>query len=67
MTSSDGRRGAPHYDSLDDAAQAEVRATWGDRIAARRAALDLGAHFEAAGRPYAVLGEDGEVVIRNAG
>jgi hypothetical protein len=67
MTSWDGRRGASHYDSLDDAAQAEVRAEWADRIDARRAALDLGAQFEAAGRPFAVLGEDGVVVIRNAG
>lgn len=30
----------------------------------RRAALDLGAEFEAEGRPYAVLDDDGEVEIR---
>lgn len=65
MTSSEGRRGASHYDSLDDAAQAEVRAEWTDRISARRATLDLGTQFEAEGRPYAVLDDDGEVVVRN--
>lgn len=65
MTSSDGRSGATQYDSLDDSTQAEVRAEWSDRIAARLAGLDLAAQFEAERRPYAVLDDDGLVVVRN--
>lgn len=65
MASTERDRGAPHYDSLDDDAQAEVRARWADRIAARLAGLDLAAEFDAGGRPYAVLDADGTVVVRN--
>ena len=65
MASTDRYRGARHYDSLDAAAQAEVRAEWADRIADRLAGIDLAAEFDAEGRPYAVLDADGTVVVHN--
>lgn len=55
---------APDYDDLDDDAQEAMRARWPDLIEQRLANLDLAAVFEAEGRPYAVLGEDGSVIVR---
>lgn len=43
-----------------------MRARWVSRIAERREHLDLGAEFDAEGRPYATLAADGSVVIHNA-
>lgn len=54
--------GEPHYDDLDEEAQAAARARWRRLIAERIRGLDLAA--EAEGRPYATLGGDGNVVVR---
>lgn len=57
--------GAQHYDTLSAHEQAAVRAEWAERIAERREQLDLIGTFEAEGRPYATLDDDGNVVIHN--
>lgn len=54
---------ARHYDDLDPDEQAAKRAEWSQRITELREGLDLVAMFEAEGRPYAVLDDDGNVVI----
>jgi hypothetical protein len=56
--------GEPHYDDLDEEAQAAARARWRRLIAERIRSLDLAAEFEAEGRPYATLDGDGNVVVR---
>lgn len=57
---------ARRYDDLSPDEQTTMRARWADRIAERRERLDLGAEFDAEGRPYATLTADGAVVIHNA-
>lgn len=54
------------YDNLTDDGQAAMRARWADHITELREGLDLGAEFDAEGRPYATLAADGAVVIHNA-
>lgn len=54
------------YDSLDEDAQDAMRAKWEHLVEQRLASLDLGAVFEAEGRPYAVLSGDGRVIVRGA-
>ncbi len=56
--------GEPHYYDLDVEAQAAARARWPRLIAERIRGLDLAAEFEAEGRPYATLDDDGIVLIR---
>lgn len=51
------------YDSLTAEEQAIVRAEWAERMQQRREALDLATEFEAEGRPWAELDDDGEVVV----
>ena len=57
--------GARRYDELNAHEQAAVRAEWAEHMAARRESLNLTGRFEAEGRPYATLDDDGNVVIRN--
>lgn len=54
------------YDDLTLDEQTTMRARWAGRIAERRERLDLGAEFDAEGRPYATVTADGAVVIHNA-
>lgn len=54
-----------HYDDLSPDEQTAMRARWADRIAERRERLDLGAEFDAEGRPYATLAADGAVVVHH--
>lgn len=56
-----GRR---RYDDLRPDEQALVRSEWAERIAERRAGLDLAARFEAEGRSWVELDDDGNVVER---
>ena len=56
----------PDYDSFAADTQDAMRARCPDLIKQRLASLDLQAVFEADGRPYAVLGEDGSVSVRGA-
>lgn len=56
--------GTQEYDSLDDKAQAIVRALWDERSAALRSNLDLADQFAAEGRSYVELDDDGNVVVR---
>lgn len=49
------------YDELGEAAQAERRAEWERRIAARIAALDLEAEFRREGRSWSELDERGRL------
>lgn len=56
--------GEPHYDDLDEEAQAAARARWRHLIAERIRGLDLAADFKAEDRPYATLDGDGNVVVR---
>jgi hypothetical protein len=58
--------GARSYDDLDAQEQAVVRAEWVEAMELRRGALDLAAEFTAAGRPFAELDADGQVVHRAA-
>jgi hypothetical protein len=57
---------ARDYDALDGAAQARVRASWDERMATLRVELDLARDFDAAGRSYVELDEEGHVVRRLA-
>lgn len=52
------------YDELTAEEQAVVRAEWGERIQDRRTGLDLAKQFQTAGKTYAELDDDGEVVVR---
>lgn len=56
--------GRAAYDELADRAQALVRASWDEQIAARIAALDFEDRLHAAGRPWAEADADGRVVVR---
>lgn len=56
-----GRR---HYDELSADEQALVRAEWAERVTERQAGLDLAARFEAEGRSWVELDDDGNVVER---
>ena len=53
------------YDDLDAGEQEALRARWAAQIAERCERLDLGARFEAQGRPYATLSGEGTVVVHN--
>lgn len=50
------------FDALDDESQRAVAALWDVRIAQSIANLNLKAEFEASGRPYAELDDEGNVV-----
>jgi hypothetical protein len=63
-TRSNDPHDGPHYDDLDEEAQAEARARWRRLIAERIRGLDLAAEFEAEGRPFAILDAEGNVVVR---
>lgn len=51
------------YDSLSPDEQAVVRAIWSQRVDEAAATVDLAADKRAEGRPYATVGDDGQVVI----
>jgi uncharacterized protein HemY len=59
--------GQASYDALGDRAQAVVRASWDEQIAARIDGLDLTDRLQAAGRPWPEADADGRVVMRDAG
>ncbi|WP_200809763.1 hypothetical protein [Demequina sp. NBRC 110054] len=63
---SDYLKSGGSYDELTEAQQAQARELWSAQMTERIASLDLAADFEAAGRQYSELDEDGNVVIRNA-
>ncbi len=50
------------FDALDDESQRAVAALWDIRMQEARANLDLAAEFEASGRAYAFLDQDGNAV-----
>lgn len=52
------------YDALSEREQAVVRAEWDERIADRRAALNLAAEFTAAGDSWSDADDDGNLVTR---
>ena len=57
--------GEAHYDDLDDSrSQAIVRAVWAEQMKQWRESLDLKEQFEAEGRSYVEMGEDGRPVVR---
>lgn len=51
------------YDELEGDAQAAVRAAWADAVTERLADVDIAAERAASGASYAVLDDDGEVVV----
>ena len=53
------------YDTLGSRDQAVVRAHWDERMKELASALRLDREFEAEGRPYVELDENGEVVRRS--
>lgn len=58
--------GESAYDDLPDSAQAAVRVTWDERMAAVIDDLDFTDRLNAAGKPWAEADEDGNLVIREA-
>lgn len=56
--------GRASYDEVGERAQAVVRATWDDEVAARLGGLDLAERLRATGRAWAEAGDDGDVVLR---
>ncbi len=57
--------GEAHYDDLDDPrSQAIVRAVWAEQMKQWREGLNLKEQFEAEGRSYVEMGEDGQAVVR---
>ncbi|MFP3939660.1 MAG: TA system antitoxin ParD family protein [Thermoanaerobaculia bacterium] len=59
-------RGRREYDAAGAREQAIVRSYWAERMAALRGALRLDREFDAEGRPYVELDEEGNVVLRGA-
>jgi hypothetical protein len=59
--------GQASYDELGDRAQAVVRASWDEQVAARIDGLDLTDRLKDAGRPWPEADADGRVVVRDAG
>jgi hypothetical protein len=57
-------RGTKEYDALDTEEQAVVRACWSERMTALRDALRLDREFQAEGRPYVELDEEGHLTRR---
>ena len=57
-------RGTKDYDTLDTEEQAVVRACWSERMTALRDALRLDREFQAEGRPYVELDDEGHVTHR---
>ncbi len=57
-------RGTREYDALDREEQAVVRAYWSERMTALSGALRLDREFEAEGRPYVELDDEGRVTRR---
>lgn len=55
------------YDDIDEDAQAAVRATWDEGIAARIAGLDFTKRLEASGLPWAEADPDGTLVTHGPG
>lgn len=51
-------------DTLTDAEQAVVRASWDEQVAGDVVALDLTEQLRASGKPWAVADADGNVVWR---
>lgn len=58
--------GEGDYDELSEPEQAIVRATWRERIADRREALDFEAELLAAGDPWAEADAQGNLIVRHA-
>lgn len=58
--------GERSYDALRAEEQAMVRASWSQRMKARREQLDLDEDFAAGGRAWVELDDDGKVVRRHA-
>jgi hypothetical protein len=58
--------GSRAYDTLTAKEQAVVRAEWASRMDSVRQSLDLADQFAAAGRSWAELDDDGNVVERSA-
>lgn len=58
--------GDAEYDGLGAQEQALVRAYWSERAADLRASLQLDREFQAEGRSYVELDDDGKVVRRDA-
>lgn len=54
--------GEASYDELGERGQAVVRADWDERVARRRAGLDLAAEFAEAGRSWTEADADGRPV-----
>lgn len=57
--------GIAHYDNLNDAEQSVVRVLWEVPMQERLASLNLKAEFEAEGRSYSELDDEGNVVVRH--
>lgn len=57
--------GQSAYDGLGERGQAVVRAIWDERMAERRARLDLAAEFTQAGRSWTEADEQGNAVVRD--
>ncbi len=57
-------RGTKEYDALDTEEQAIVRASWSERMTALRDALRLDREFQAEGRPYVELDDQGHLTRR---
>lgn len=51
----------PDYDALSPAEQAAARAVWKERL--DEAQVDIAAEKRAAGLPYAIADDSGEVVV----
>ncbi len=58
--------GRAPYDELQDPAQAVVRATWNERVAATISGLNFEPELLAAGQPWAESDAEGNAVIRRA-
>ncbi len=58
--------GQVQYDEVDGHAQAAIRASWDEDIAARIDGLDFTKHLEASGHRWAEADDDGDVVIHES-
>lgn len=56
--------GEAHYDDLGTHEQAIVRSEWSERMRGQLRALNFAEQFEAEGRPYVELDDNGDVVRR---
>ena len=56
--------GEAHYDDLGAHEQAIVRSEWSERMRRQLRGLNFAEQFEAEGRPYVELDDNGDVVRR---